>query len=291
LDAQRFRHWEWQTLAVAAILYLAFAALTLNHEALPWWVLVLAGGYLTAWHGSLQHEVVHGHPTPSPRINELLVFPSLWLWLPFRLYRKTHLKHHKTKVITDPLDDPESYYLTSAQWAASGKLRRLCLIINNTLAGRLLFGPLLCVKTLIVEESRRFARGNFSNARAWMMHACSCALVIGWTCGVCGMSLLEYIAWFAYPGISFTLLRSFAEHQASFDLDERTVIVKCGPLISLLYLNNNLHSLHHAEPNVAWYRLPARARECPRERYVFRGYGQIAARYLLRPKEPVQYPL
>ncbi len=291
MGAYRIQHWEWQTLAVAATLYLIFAALSLNHEALPWWVLVPAGGYLTAWHGSLQHEAVHGHPTPSPALNELLVFPSLWLWLPFRLYRETHLKHHKTKVITDPLDDPESFYLTPAQWAASRKPRRLILIINNTLAGRLALGPALCVKALLAQESRRFLGGDYSHARAWMIHACGCALLIAWTYGVCGISLMEYIAWFAYPGLSLTLMRSFAEHQASFDHDDRTVTVKCGPLFSLLYLNNNLHSLHHAEPKLAWYRLPARARECPRERYVFRGYGQIAAHYLLRPKEPVQYPL
>ena len=28
------------------------------------------------------------------------------------------------------------------------------------------------------------------------------------------------------------------------------------PLLSLLFLNNNLHPAHHAEPGLAWYRLP-----------------------------------
>ncbi|HSS66106.1 MAG TPA: fatty acid desaturase [Gammaproteobacteria bacterium] len=291
MNATQNQRWEWPTLAVAAAIYLTFGVLTLNHEVLPWWALVLGGGYVTAWHGSLQHEVVHGHPTPSPALNELLVFPSLWLWLPFRLYRRSHLKHHDTGVITDPLEDPESYYLTPTEWSACGKLRRLFLIVNNTVAGRLIFGPAICIKGVIAGEGRRFSRGDFSNARAWGMHAAGCALVVGWTYGVCGISLLEYVLWFAYPGVSLTLLRSFAEHQASFDHDERTVIVKSGPLMSLLYLNNNLHAVHHAEPGMAWYQLPLRARECPRERYVFRGYGEIVARYLLRPKETVEFPL
>ena len=291
MSRPRNKPWEWQTLLVAAAIYLAFGLLTLNHAALPWWLLVLAGGYLTAWHGSLQHEVVHGHPTPSPALNEMLVFPSLWLWLPFRLYRDSHLKHHDTGVITDPVDDPESYYVSPAEWNSYGRLRKLFLIANNTLAGRLLFGPVMCVKALLVAEARRFAGGDFSSAGAWMMHAAGCALVLAWVVGVCGMSVWEYVAWFAYPGVSFTLLRSFAEHQASFDSEERTVMVKCGPVMSLLYLNNNLHSLHHAEPDVAWYRLPARARACPRDKYVFRGYAEIATRYLLRAKEPVRYPL
>ncbi len=291
LKANRDKRWEWPTLAVAAAIYLAFAALTLNHEALPWWLLLLAGGYVTAWHGSLQHEVVHGHPTPSPALNEALVFPSLWLWLPFRLYRETHLKHHDTGVITDPLDDPESYYLSASEWRLCGRLRRMVLIVNNTLAGRLLFGPLQCVWRVLTDEARRLRGGDLSNVRAWTLHAAGCALVIGWTYGVCGMGLLEYVVLFAYPGLSLTLLRSFAEHQASFDHDDRTVMVNSGPLMSLLYLNNNLHALHHSEPGTAWYRLPARARALPRKKYVFRGYGEIAARFLFRPKEPVEFPL
>lgn len=291
MEAARNISWEWPTLAVAGTIYLAFGALTLNHEALPWWALALAGGYLTAWHGSLQHEVAHGHPTPSPALNELLVFPSLWLWLPFRLYRGTHLRHHRTGVITDPLEDPESYYLTRSQWKRCGNLRRLFLIANNTLAGRLLFGPVVCVKGVITEESHRLLNGDFSHACAWIMHAAGCALVIAWTYFVCGMSILEYVLLFAYPGVSLTLLRSFAEHQASFDHDERTVMVKCGPLMSLLYLNNNLHAAHHEQPGIAWYRLPAQARKRAPEQYVFRGYGEIARRFLFRPKEPVEFPM
>ena len=285
------QRWEWPTLAVAAAIYAAFAALTLNHEALPWWALVLAGGYVAAWHGSLQHEVVHGHPTPSPGLNELLVFPSLWLWLPFRLYRQSHLRHHDTGVITDPLEDPESYYLTPAEWERCSGLRRLFLIANNTLAGRLLLGPVVCVKAVVAEEGGRMLKGDFSNARAWAMHLAGCALVLAWVIGVCGMGALEYVLLIAYPGMAFTLLRSFAEHQANFDHDARTVMVKSGPLMSLLYLNNNLHAIHHAEPATAWYCLPARARERPSDEYAFRGYGEIVARYLFKPKEPVKYPL
>ncbi len=291
MQAARNKPWEWPTLAVAAAIYSAFGALTLNHEALPWWMMMLAGGYLTAWHGSLQHEVVHGHPTPFRALNELLVFPSLWLWLPYGLYRQSHSRHHDTGVITDPLEDPESFYLTPGEWKNCGKLRRLFLIVNNTLAGRLLLGPALCVKSLMANEVRRFSNGDRSSARAWMLHAAGCGLVIGWTTAVCGMSVLEYVAWFAYPGMSLTLLRSFAEHQANFDHDARTVMVKSGPLMSLLYLNNNLHAVHHAEPGVPWYRLPARARECPRGEYTFRGYGEIVAKHLFRPKEPVEFPL
>ena len=104
--------------------------------------------------------MVHGHPSPYPGLNELLVFPSLWLWLPFRLYHQSHLRHHRTGVVTDPLEDPESFYLTPAEWKRCGRLRRLFLIVNNTLAGRLLLGPLVCVKAVIAEEE--WARSSMS---------------------------------------------------------------------------------------------------------------------------------
>src|SRR3546814_6789422 len=106
------------TLLVAAALFRSVGLVTWFHAALPWWVLLPLGAYLLAWHGSLQHEVTHGHPTPSAVFNELLVLPSLWLWMPFRLYRETHLAHHNDAQLTDPLADPESYYLDARSWAA-----------------------------------------------------------------------------------------------------------------------------------------------------------------------------
>ncbi len=286
-----YGRWEWRTLAIALAIYAAFAALTLYHGNLPWWLLLLAGGYVTAWHGSLQHEVVHGHPTPHRLLNELLVFPGLWLWLPFRLYRESHLRHHATPVITDPVDDPESYYMSRARWSKCGRLRRALFEFHNTLAGRLSVGPAVAVYRLLEVEYRKLARGDVSSLPAWLLHAAGCALVLGWAVGVCGMGVLEYVACFAYPGLSLTLLRSFAEHQASIEHDERTVIVNSGPLMSLLYLNNNLHALHHAEPALPWYQLPARARSVKLPAYAFRGYGQIAARHLFTAKEPVRFPL
>ena len=59
----------------------------------------------------------------------------------------------------------------------------------------------------------------------------------------------------------------------------------------LLFLNNNLHVVHHENPGVAWYVLPQRF---ARERaevlrrnggYYFSGYGALVWRYGLRPKE------
>jgi fatty acid desaturase len=194
-------------------------------------------------------------------------------------------------VLTDPLDDPESYYLTRERWARCGAWQRRFYQFHNTLTGRMLAGPLVAVWGLFSAEARRIAAGDTSHLRAWLIHATGCALVLVWVLSVCGMTIYEYIAWFAYPGLSLTLLRSFAEHQASNRDDERTVMLESGPLLSLLFLNNNLHAAHHAEPDLAWYRLPERARNRVPDGYEVRGYGRLAARYLFRAKEPVAYPL
>jgi fatty acid desaturase len=288
---------EWPTLVVATAIYAGYAALTLNYHSLPWWLLLPAGGLLLAWHGSLQHEVVHGHPTRWRWLNRALVFPSLWLWMPFEVYVDTHLRHHHDESITDPLEDPESYYLSSADWARAGPLRRALLHFHNTAVGRLLIGPFVSVWRLMAAELTAFRNGDLHHWKAWLLHLLGCVLVILWVSVVCQIPLLAYLLLFVYPGISFTLLRSFAEHRARPAIGERAAIVEAGPLMSLLYLNNNLHYMHHETPRVAWYQLPARWQARRDEvltangGYHYSGYGEVIRRFAFTAREPVAWPL
>ncbi|MGI9414689.1 MAG: fatty acid desaturase, partial [Hyphomicrobiales bacterium] len=65
----------------------------------------------------------------------------------------------------------------------------------------------------------------------------------------------------------------------------------------LLFLNNNLHAVHHDRPWLAWYQIPAVYRRRRRDvldgngNYLIEGYSRLFARYLFRPKEPVAHPL
>lgn len=287
---------EWPTLLVAAAIYGGFGLVTWFHASLPWWVLLPLGAYLVAWHGSLQHEVTHGHPTPSPLANELLVLPSLWLWLPFRLYRDSHLAHHNDAQLTDPALDPESYYVDAAAWAAAGPLERAFLRAHNTLAGRILLGPARCLWLFFKGELRRLAGGDFSHATAWALHIVGVALVLVWVLAVCDLPLWQYLLLFVYPGIGLTLVRSFLEHQARPEVSERSVIVEAGPLMSLLFLNNNLHLVHHDKPGLPWYRIPAFYRQrralflASNGGYYFKGYREVARKYLFRAKEQPLHP-
>jgi len=290
------RHIEWPTLLVALMIYGGFGLVTWFHDALPWWLILPLGAYLTAWHGSLQHEVLHGHPTPSALANELLVLPSLWLWIPFRLYRDSHLAHHDDAHLTDPVEDPESYYLDAAGWAAAGPLARAFLRFHNTLAGRLLLGPLRCLWLFYKGEVKRLLRGDFRHTRAWALHAVGVALVLAWVIAVCGLPLWAYLLLFVYPGISLTLLRSFLEHRARPEVSERSVIVEAGLVMSLLFLNNNLHLVHHDKPGLAWYKLPMFYRQrralflASNDGYFYKGYSEIFRRHLLRAKEQPLHP-
>ena len=289
------RH-EGPTWAVAFILYAAWGLLTWFYQALPLWFAAPAGAWLVAWHGSFQHETIHGHPTKSPPINEALAFPALGLFFPYRLYRKSHLRHHNDERLTFPFEDPESYYVPQQHWNAMGPWRKRLLLFYNTLLGRLAIGPLMSVSSMIADEIRHIRNGDTTRVKDWALHVPASALVLIWTGPVCGIPFLSYLAFFAYPGLSLVMLRSFAEHRAVENVGERTVIVRTTPWMRLLYLNNNFHSVHHDYPRLPWYKIPARYR-AHQERflnanghYFFSSYGEQFRRFLFRPKEMPVHP-
>ena len=287
---------EWPTLALAACIYGGWLAITYFHESLPWWFLYPAGAWLVAWQSSLQHEILHGHPTRWRRFNRLLALPSLSLWLPYESYRVAHLTHHRDERLTDPLDDPESYYWTQGLWASLNRVWYPVLRLQTTLAGRLLIGPAWIVPRFLVKQVHALHQGSPVARRAWRSHLLPLALVLFWLVVICKMSLFAYVFGIAYPAASLMLLRSFAEHRAAHEVYERTAIVENAPVLGLLYLHNNLHAAHHELPTLAWYEIPAWYR-ANRERLikdngglVYDGYLDVARRYLFNPHDGLLHP-
>ncbi len=292
----RRRGGEWPTVILIILVYAVLATLVWFHQQLSWWLIMAVGTYFAALHSSLQHEVLHGHPTGNRMINEALVFATPHFWLPYPRYRDTHLAHHNDAHLTDPVRDPESYYMLPEDWAALQGLKQSLYNMNNTLAGRMIMGPLIGIIRFWSADFLAIARGDGQIARAWAYHAGGSAITIAFVWGLAGMPLWQYILLAAYPGISLALVRSFCEHQAAENVSHRTIAVEAAPFWSLLFLNNNLHVAHHARPALAWYKLPAYYR-AERERlvegnnhYLMRGYGEIFRRYFLKAKEPVAYP-
>jgi fatty acid desaturase len=285
------------TWIVAGVIYLGWGLTTWSYAALPWWLLLPLGGFLIAWHGSLQHEAVHGQLAPWRWLNDAVALPPLGLWLPFPLYRAAHRAHHDFEILTEPWRDPESFYVDRDTWGRLPAPVRAVLHAHNTLLGRLLLGPFLVVGQFYWAEMAALWRGDRRQLSTWLWHLPLVALVLVWVIGVCGIPLGGYLALFVLPGISLTLVRSFAEHKAAHTPLERTAIVEAAPPFALLFLNNNLHYAHHKRPDLPWQALPAYYRAHRRAlldengglRY--RGYAEILRRFLLRPVDTPVHPI
>lgn len=290
------RRLEIPTWLALGFCYAGWIALTLHWRALPLWVLGPAGACLTCLYAHLCHEVIHGHPTRYRRLNALLIWPPLSVYLPFPLFRDSHLRHHGVRHLTCPLRDPESYYMTPAAWAGSGALWRWLMIVNQTFAGRMAIGPALMLAGVWRDELRRLARGDRRHLGAWLSHLAGVGVVLGWLVLVCGMPLWLFFVAILYPGLSLMLMRSYVEHRPGADHDRRCAIVEGGPFFGFLFLFNNLHVVHHRHPGVPWFDLPAlyrrqRAHWLARNGgFFYAGYGEVARRYLLTPRDHPRHP-
>ncbi len=215
--------------------------------------------------------------------------------MPFDFYRISLLLHHRDERLTDPLDDPESYYWTLEQWQALGPVGRLVVRAHTTLAGRLLLGPAWNISRYLRSEARAVRAGDVVRRRIWRSHGIASVIVSVWLFGVCRVNPLLY-GLAVYSGTSLLLLRSFAEHRAHEDVFERTAIVEGSWLLGPLYLFNNLHSAHHERPCMPWYQLPRWYRVNRRRLMiengglVYKGYGEVARRFLLRPHDRLLHP-
>ncbi|TVQ57338.1 MAG: fatty acid desaturase [Rhodobacteraceae bacterium] len=286
---------EWPTLALLVSCYATWALATAFSDALGLWLAVPLTALTLALHSSLQHEVMHGHPFRDQRLSDALVFPALGLAIPYQRFRDLHLKHHIDENLTDPYDDPESYYCDPAAWAAFGPLRRRLLLANNTLLGRMTLGPALGLAHFWRAEARALRDGEVGVRRAWALHALGVAPVLLWLAHVATMPLWAYLA-AAYLGLSVLKIRTFLEHRAHLSAAGRTAIVEDRGPLALLFLNNNFHAVHHAHPRVAWHALPAlyaarRDLFLARNRgYRYASYLEVFRRHFLTRKEPPAHP-
>jgi len=287
---------EWPTVALLALTYLAWGAITVFAGALGPWLAVPLLAVVPAQHSSLQHEVITGHHTTSPRLNEALLFPGLGLFVPYRRFRDLHLAHHYDPQLTDPYDDPESNYLDPGVWGRLRRPVRALLACNNTLLGRMLIGPAVGTVRFWLDDIDAFRAGDRGIARAWTAHLAGIVPVALWLAFAGTMPLWQYLLG-CYLASSLLRIRTFLEHQAEERVASRSVIIEDRGPLALLFLNNNLHAVHHAKPKLAWYRLPgeyrARREEWLRRNggYAYRSYGEVFRRYLFARKDPVAHPI
>jgi fatty acid desaturase len=271
-------------------------AATLAYGRWPLLIVAPLVALLVTLHGSLQHEMVHGHPTRWDRVNRLFGMVPLSLWLPYERYRQTHRAHHIDERLTDPLDDPESFYWTPQDWAQLRPITRALLLIQQTLAGRIIIGSFWRVVMFLRPEVRAIIHNRENVRSIWLEHLVWCVPVILWLKVVCGMPLWIYFTAVVIPANGIQLIRSFAEHRARPDARERIAIVEGSWILGPLFLFNNLHVLHHEAPGLPWYEYNSRYRLI-RERLiaengglVYRTYFEVARRFLFRAHDALQHP-
>lgn len=284
-----WRRWELPTWAVAVAIYASWAALIWWHAVIPWPLEVVLGAYVLAWHFSLQHEAIHGWRSIPRWLRTAVVWPPIGGWFPFELYKRSHTTHHRNTVLTYPGEDTESQYHRRGDWSGYSRAWRAVLLFNQTLLGRLLVGPFIRLRKLVIVEGGMILRGDYRNVPVWLGFFAGLAVVLWFVSGVCGMPVWRYYLLYVLPGLSLGLLRAFIEHRWGDRPGERTASVESNWVFGLLFLWNNLHIVHHLYPQMAWFEIPRFWREnrarllAHNNHFVFRGYWQIAWRWLLRP--------
>ncbi|SLN28297.1 fatty acid desaturase [Roseisalinus antarcticus] len=284
---------EWPTIGLLVVCYALWALAVLWLSSVSPWLSVPAVAVTVSLHTSLSHEAMHGHPFRNPRLNAALVWPALMLAVPYLRFRDTHLAHHHDAMLTDPYDDPESNYLDPARWTRMPGWLRWLRRVNNTLAGRMTLGPLL--------GQIAFMAGDWRNRRdraviaGWLWHVPAAAVVLA-AVWLSPMPVWAYLL-AAYLAVSLQKIRSFLEHRAHEATRARTVIIEDRGPLALLFLNNNLHVVHHMHPRVPWFRLPKVYARNPgryltvNEGYRYASYAEVFRRYFWKAKDPVPHPL
>jgi fatty acid desaturase len=246
---------EWRTWLLVPTVYAAWLLAVIGYRALG----PLAGSVplilATCWSTSLQHELIHGHPSRNRRLNRLMGIAPLAVWYPYDLYHHSHLAHHRNEVLTEPGIDPESNYVDEASWRRLGRIVRPLWIAQRTVLGRFLLGPAMVIVPTWLDVVRRPLRADFSQSRSWIAHlALVCALLLAldrWA----GIGPLRYLLTIAYPALGLAMFRSFYEHRPAREAAHRVVINEAALFWRILYLNNNYHAVHHERPELPWYLL------------------------------------
>lgn len=276
---------EWPTVLVILGFLAAWLGIVLGHHHIPWPAQMVVMVYLGGLSLSIGHELLHGHPTRWNWVNSAIGYVPFSLWVPFGRYQQSHITHHRSN-LTDPFDDPESTYVAPEMWHAASPLRRRYLLFLRTTPGRFTLGVPRMLLRFWSKDLRRLAAADVR--RAWLLHLALVVPFAWWLFGVIGMNPWVYVFGFVLGGAAMSSLRSFVEHCA-VPTGTKSAVVKAGPVVSLLFLNINLHHTHHAAPDVAWYGIPALHREMGSDQIaeqgagLYRSYFEVLRMYFFTP--------
>jgi len=222
---------EWRTLLVVLSVYGLTVLTVVRYDVLTVWLAVPLLAVLGAWHLSMQHEVLHGHPFKSQFINDAIGSIPVTLWI-----------------------DNESYYVSQEQWDKAGKIRRAAWTANRTILFRMFVWTIVSTMTYVLSVLKRAVRGEKGDRLAVALHIIGVVFVV-YLVSLSTMPLWQFALGTVYGGRILNAIRPFPEHKYQSGIETRTAMIMAGPFFSLLMLNNNLHIAHHDDPKIPWYRV------------------------------------
>ncbi|KAF1025666.1 MAG: hypothetical protein GAK37_02825 [Pseudomonas sp.] len=287
---------EWPTWLLLIGIYAAWFTLILASSWLGLWLTTALLIPLVALWMSLQHELLHGHPTRFKALNKVLGYAPFAVWYPYTLYRDSHLLHHNDDDLTLPGIDPESRYLKQQAWDASSRVERALFWLNKTVFGRLLVGSPISLWNLVCEEFQRLREGRREAWLMWLTHGAATVVMLAFIARYSIIPVWHYVLLVSVPALSLAAVRSYYEHRPHPQPEQRTVLNEAAWPWTWLFLNNNLHLVHHDLPKLPWYFLP-RVYYARREQWVARsggflvhGYSQLIGRHGLKAIDSPRHP-
>ena len=296
VDNKRSLKDEIPSIGLLIVCYSTFAALTIYASVVGLWTAVGVLVPVLVLHSSLQHEFIHGHPTRIQSFNDLLVSAPLGLFVPYLRFKDTHLAHHYDPNLTDPYDDPESNFFDPKVWNTFPKWKKWVCNFNNTLLGRMFFGPLIGLLSFYRGDLNEVVKFSRRTILSYIHHCVGLVVILAWLSEYSTLPLWALL-FASYFSMSILKIRTFLEHTAHKRASARTVLIEDRGILSLLFLNNNYHSVHHSIPKLVWHKLPARFLERKDEylrrndSYWFRSYWSIFQLYFFKQKDTVAHPL
>ena len=244
---------EWKTLGVIVAVYGLTVLTVVRYDVLTPWLAIPMLAVLGAWHLSMQHEVLHGHPFKSQFINDAIGNIPVTLWMPYFAFKKDHHEHHKSD-LTNPELDNESFYVTQEQWDNAGTIRRAAWTANRTILFRMFVWTIVSTISYVTLVLKRAVRNEQGDRLAVLLHVIGVVVVV-YLVSLSSMPLWQFALGTVYGGRILNAIRPFPEHKYQNGVETKTAMIMAGPFMSLLMLNNNLHIAHHDDPKIPWYRV------------------------------------
>ena len=244
---------EWKTLGVIVAVYGLTVLTVVRYDVLTPWLAIPMLAVLGAWHLSMQHELLHGHPFRNQFINDAIGIIPVTLSIPYLAFKKDHHEHHKS-ALTNPELDNESYYVSQQQWDNAGPIRRAAWTANRTILFRMFVWTIVSTISYVMLVLKRAARNEQGDRLAVVLHVIGVVAVV-YLVSLSSMPLWQFALGTVYGGRILNAIRPFPEHKYQNGVETKTAMIMAGPFMSLLMLNNNLHIAHHDDPKIPWYRV------------------------------------